>query len=426
MDKDIKLFEKSEIPKAVLVNVILQNDDEHAAEASLDELERLLDTAGGEVFARMTQNREVPDVRTYIGSGKVKELGEIISGNDIALVVFDSDLTPTQIKNLEDDLNNVRVIDRTMLILDIFALHAVTNEGKVQVELAQLRYTAPRLTGKGLQLSRQQSGSTQGASIAMRGPGETKLETDRRHLMRRILSLEKELKEIEKNRQIQRGHRNRTGIVKAAITGYTNAGKSTLLNYLTDAGILAEDKLFATLDPTTRKFKMPNGVEILLTDTVGFIRNLPHHLVKAFKSTLEEVTNSDIIIVMIDASDNENEAQLEVTRKLLNDLGAGDKPIMYVYNKCDLTDTQFMDTAQKVHVSARTGKGIDNLVSRLETLVMDGKTDEIFEIPNADGAVLNRLYKEAAVNDVEYGESFITVKATVDRKIKGLMKQYMR
>ena len=421
MNKDIKLFEKAEMPKAVLVNVILQNDDEHAAEASMDELERLLDTAGGEVFARMTQNREVPDVRTYIGSGKVKELGEIISGNDIDLVVFDSELTPTQIKNLEDDLNNVRVIDRTMLILDIFALHAVTNEGKVQVELAQLRYTAPRLTGKGLQLSRQQGGN-----IAMRGPGETKLETDRRHLMRRIVSLEKELTEIEKNRQIQRGQRNRSGIKKVAITGYTNAGKSTLLNHLTDAGILAEDKLFATLDPTTRKFKIPNGIEILLTDTVGFIRNLPHHLVKAFKSTLEEVTNSDIIIVMIDASDNENEAQLEVTRKLLNDLGAGDKPIMYVYNKCDLSDLQFMDTEQKVHVSAKTGKGIDNLVSRLEALVMDGKTDEIFDIPNSEGAILNRLYKEAAVIDVEYGEKFITVKATADRKIKGLMKQYMR
>lgn len=426
MNKDIKLFANDDMPKAVLVNIILQNDDERAAEASLDELERLLETAGGKVFARMTQNREAPDVRTYIGSGKVKELAEVISGNDIDLVIFDSELSPTQIKNLEDDLNKVRVIDRTMLILDIFALHAVTNEGKVQVELAQLRYTAPRLTGKGLQMSRQQSGSTQGASIAMRGPGETKLETDRRHLMRRITSLENELAEIEKNRQVQRSHRNRTGIVKVAITGYTNAGKSTLLNYLTDAGILAEDKLFATLDPTTRKYRLPNGVEILLTDTVGFIRNLPHHLVKAFKSTLEEVTNSDIIIVMIDASDSEHEAQLGVTRKLLNELGAGDKPIMYVYNKCDLTEEHFMDTEQKVHVSAKTGKGIDKLVSRMESLVMNGKTEEIFDIPNAEGALLNRLYKDAAVNDVEYGDDFITVKATVDRKIKGLMKQYMR
>jgi len=426
MNKDIKLFTNDNVPEAVLVNIVLQNDDENAAEASLDELERLLDTAGGKVFARLTQNREKPDVRTYIGSGKVKELGEIVSGNNIELVVFDSELTPSQIKNLENDLEDVRVIDRTMLILDIFALHAVTNEGKVQVELAQLRYTAPRLTGKGLSMSRQQSGSTQGASIAMRGPGETKLETDRRHLKSRILSLEKELSEIEKNRLVQRGQRNRSGIKKVAITGYTNAGKSTLLNNLTDAGILAEDKLFATLDPTTRKFKMPNGVEILLTDTVGFIRNLPHHLVKAFKSTLEEVTNSDIIIVMIDAADSENEAQLEVTQKLLSDLEANEKPIMYVYNKCDLTDINFVDTDEKVHVSAVTGKGIDKLVSMLESLVMDGKTDEIFDIPNKEGTLLNRLYKEAAVNDVEYGEDFITVKATVDRKIKGLMKQYMR
>lgn len=425
MNKEVNIFNDIEMPKAVLVNVVFQNDDERAAEASLNELERLLDTAGGQVFARMTQNRDVPDVRTYIGSGKVKELAEIISGNDISLVIFDSELSPTQIKNLEDDLDGVRVIDRTMLILDIFALHAVTNEGKVQVELAQLKYTAPRLTGKGLQMSRQQTGSTQGASIAMRGPGETKLETDRRHLQRRIISLERELAEIEKNRQIQHGHRNRTGIIKAAITGYTNAGKSTLLNHLTDAGILVEDKLFATLDPTTRKYRLPNGVEILLTDTVGFIRNLPHHLVKAFKSTLEEVTNSDIIIVMIDASDSEHESQLEVTRKLLNELGAGDKPVMYVYNKCDLIDEKLMDTENKVHVSVKTGNGIDNLVSRLESLVMDGKTDEIFMIPNSEGAIVNRLYKDAAVIDVEYSDEFIIVKATVDRKIRGLLKQYI-
>lgn len=425
MNKEANIFKDIEIPKAVLVNVVFQNDDERAAEASLDELERLLDTAGGQVFARMTQNRDVPDVRTYIGSGKVKELAEIIAGNDISLVVFDCELSPTQIKNLEDDLDGVRVIDRTMLILDIFALHAVTNEGKVQVELAQLKYTAPRLTGKGLQMSRQQTGSTQGANIAMRGPGETKLETDRRHLQRRVISLERELAEIEKNRQIQRGHRNRTGIIKAAITGYTNAGKSTLLNHLTDAGILAEDKLFATLDPTTRKFRLPNGVEILLTDTVGFIRNLPHHLVKAFKSTLEEVTNSDIIIVMIDASDSEHESQLEVTRKLLNELGAGDKPVMYVYNKCDLTDEKFMDTENKVYVSIKTGNGIDKLVSRLESLVMDGKTDEVFTIPNSEGSIVNRLYKDAAVIDIEYGDEFIIVKATVDRKIKGLLNQYI-
>lgn len=421
MDKDIKLFSENDSVKAVLVGLLLKDDDENEVEASLDELERLLDTAGGVAFARLTQSRGVPDVRTYIGSGKVKELMDIVKANDIDLVIFDSELSPTQIKNLEDDIGDVRVIDRTMLILDIFALHAVTNEGKVQVELAQLRYTAPRLTGKGLQLSRQQGGN-----IAMRGPGETKLETDRRHLQRRITALERELAEIEKNRHVQRSHRNRTGIVKVAITGYTNAGKSTLLNYLTGAGILAEDKLFATLDPTTRKFKLPNGIEILLTDTVGFIRNLPHHLVKAFKSTLEEVTNADIIIVMIDASDSEHETQLEVTRKLLTELGAGDKPIMYVYNKCDLTDMPLVDTERRTHVSAATGMGIEKLVSRLETLVMDGKTDETFDIPNSDGALLNRLYKDAAVKTVDYGDEFITVTATVDMKIKGLMKQYMR
>ncbi|MCL2519110.1 MAG: GTPase HflX [Oscillospiraceae bacterium] len=407
--------------QAVLVSVIERDDDEHEAEASLDELERLLNTAEGEVFARMTQNKEKPDARTYIGSGKVKELADIVKNNDIPLVIFDTELSPSQIKNLEDDIGGeVRVIDRTMLILDIFAKHAVTNEGKVQVELAQLRYTAPRLTGKGLQLSRQQGGR----EVATRGPGETKLETDRRHLQRRVHALEKELDEIEKNRVVQRSHRNNSGIKKIAIAGYTNAGKSTLLNYLTNAGILAEDKLFATLDPTTRRFTLSNGTDVLLTDTVGFIRNLPHHLVKAFKSTLEEVTFADIIIVMIDASDPERDAQLDVTKKLLNELGAGDKTIIYVYNKCDVTG-ELGTYGSTVYISAQNGEGVDKLVNILEQIVMDGKSDETFKIPNNEAGVLNRLYKEAVVTNVDYGDEYITVKATVDAKIKGAYKSWI-
>lgn len=426
MEKNIGLFEDSvKKPEAVLVSVILKDDDEYAAGKSLDELDRLLDTAGGQTFARITQNRETPDPKTYIGSGKIREIAEIVNNNKLELVIFDCNLTPTQIKNLENELDDTRVIDRTMLILDIFALHATTNEGKVQVELAQLKYTAPRLTGKGLQLSRQQGGGGSN-NIATRGPGETKLETDRRHLKRRIDTLEHELAEIEKNRHVQRSQRNRSGIKKIAIAGYTNAGKSTLLNYLTNAGVLSEDKLFATLDPTTRKFELPNGVEILLTDTVGFIRNLPHHLVKAFKSTLEEVSVADIILIIIDSSDSECDAQLEVTEKLLEELNAGDKPVIYVYNKCDLVGEVYSDKNDVVYTSMKTGYGTDKLVAKLEELVMEGQSDEVFFIPHEKASLVGKLFESSAVREVEYLTEHIVVTATVDGKTKGLMKNYIR
>ena len=268
-------------------------------EKSLDELERLLATAGGTVFARMTQSKEAPDPRTYIGSGKVTELADLCADNEIKLVVFDTELSPSQIRNLEDRLGNVTVIDRSMLILDIFALHAVTGEGKLQVELAQLKYTVPRLSGKGTELSRL------GGGIGTRGPGESKLESDRRHIKRRIAALEAELEVLEKNRKTMRASRDKSNMPGIAIVGYTNAGKSTLLNYFTNAGILVEDKLFATLDPTTRKLELPCGEDVLLTDTVGFISRLPHHLVKAFKSTLDEAVYADILMIVIDASDPE-------------------------------------------------------------------------------------------------------------------------
>ena len=298
---DDNLFEKRDSEKrlkAVLVGVVLQNDKRSEIEESLEELERLLDTAGGDCAAIMIQSRTVPDAATYIGSGKIGELKELCKNNSAELVVFDGELSPSQIKNLEAD-TDVRVIDRSMLILDIFALHAVTNEGKLQVELAQLKYTIPRLTGKGKELSRL------GGGIGTRGPGESKLETDRRHILRRIAALEEELREVEQNRSTQRRARERAAVFGVAIAGYTNAGKSTLLNKLTDAGILAENKLFATLDPTTRRYRLPSGTEILLTDTVGFIKKLPHHLVNAFRSTLEEAVYADIIMLLLDASDPE-------------------------------------------------------------------------------------------------------------------------
>ncbi len=410
--------------RAVLVAVNTDKMKDGECETSLAELERLLDTAGGNVFAKMVQSLDAPNRRTCIGSGKLIELSDLCKNNDIKLVIFDLELSPMQIRNIEDGIDcDVRVLDRSMLILDIFALHASSREGKLQVELAQLKYTAPRLTGKGTELSRL------GGGIGTRGPGESKLETDRRHLKRREEQLLSELADLDRGRATQRKARERSGIAKVSIVGYTNAGKSTFLNRLTDAGILAEDKLFATLDPTTRKFTLPCGVDILLTDTVGFIRNLPHHLIKAFKSTLDEAVFSDIILILIDASDPEAMNQLAVTEKLLSELGASGKPTLYVYNKCDRAELGFGHIAldpgkNSVAVSALTGEGLDELVRKLEIMVQEGKSEEVFIIPNSDAGVVNRLYASAEIIDIDYGSDNVTVRATVDAKTRGQYDRY--
>ena len=268
----------------------------------------------------------------------------------------------------------------------------------------------------------------------MRGPGETKLETDRRHLKRRVAALEAQLDELEKNRSVQRSARERSGIFTVSIAGYTNAGKSTLLNYLTDAGILAEDKLFATLDPTTRRFTLPCGEDILLTDTVGFIRNLPHHLINAFKSTLDEVRYSDAVIIVIDASDPENQTQLEVTRSLLDELEASDKPTLYVYNKCDISSDRVINVVwgdqplreNTVQISAKTGEGVDTLIAKLEGIVHGGKTEETYVIPNSDSGVIRQLYANAAVKEVEYGDESVRVLAVSDAKARGMFAKYLK
>ena len=319
--------EKREYSRAALVGIITGGETEESVNTSLDELTRLLETAGGEATIRLTQKLQSPNPATLIGEGKLGELYWLCRDNGVEIAVFDSELSPSQIRNIENVLGDVRVIDRTMLILDIFALHAKMGEGRLQVELAQLRYTAPRLTGHGVEMSRL------GGGIGTRGPGESKLESDRRHVRRRITALEAELEAMERTRMTMRASRDRSGVPKVAIVGYTNAGKSTLLNRLTDAGILAEDKLFATLDPTTRKFTLPGGTPILLTDTVGFIRKLPHQLVKAFRSTLEEAVYADILILLADASDPESAEQIAVTEQTLTELGAGGKPMLYVFNK---------------------------------------------------------------------------------------------
>ena len=418
------IFKKEESPRAVLVSAFLRGEDERENEASLGELEQLLKTAGGEVYGIMTQSRETPDVRTYIGEGKVEELKEICENNEIPLVVFDRELSPSQIRNLEKELENVRVIDRTMLILDIFALHAVSGEGKLQVELAQLKYTIPRLSGKGAELSRL------GGGIGTRGPGESKLESDKRHLKHRIAALEAQAEELRKNRSTMRRQRDRSGIFKLAIAGYTNAGKSTLLNLLTDAGILAENKLFATLDPTTRKFELPSGEEILLTDTVGFIRNLPTHLVKAFRSTLDEVAYCDALLLIVDASDPEYKNQIAVTQELLGDLEAGSKPVIYVFNKMDNACEEFRPCAPAdstyVTISAKTGDGIESLKEAMEAVVSEGKTKEVFTLPPSRGDLLNYLYANANVLDCDYTAEGTVVTAVVDKKTKGFINKALK
>ncbi len=411
--------------KAVLVGICTDDGDAEELEKSLAELERLLDTAGGVCFAKLIQNKDKPDPRTLIGSGKVRELASLCRGNDVELVVFDEELSPSQIRNLEDEIgDDIRVIDRSMLILDIFALHAVSREGKLQVELAQLKYTAPRLTGQGKDMSRL------GGGIGTRGPGESKLESDRRHMKHRIVALEEELRALDKNRRTMRAARDRSGIPKIAIVGYTNAGKSTLLNRLTDAGILAEDKLFATLDPTTRKFELPSGESVLLTDTVGFIRKLPHHLIKAFKSTLDEASYADVLMIVLDVSDPEYRAQLDVTEKLLDELGASGKPTLYVLNKCDLGAASMptigvpAEHSWTVAVSARTGQGIDRLTELLQEVLHEGKRRVVFHIPNHEAGAVNTLYQNATVEDVEYGADGITVTAVVDQKVHGMLKRF--
>lgn len=401
---------------------------EEEMSVSLDELESLADTAGADVVARVTQCRPSPDKRTYLGSGKVSELAQLCENEEVDLVVFDDELSPSQIRNVEDELGgDVTVIDRSMLILDIFAQHAVTGEGKLQVELAQLKYSAPRLTGHGTEMSRQ--GAVGGNPIGTRGPGETKLEIDRRRMKTRIAALEEQLREMERTRSTMRAARDRSGLLRASIVGYTNAGKSTLLNRLTDAGILAEDKLFATLDPTTRKYRLPSGMEILLTDTVGFIRKLPHHLIRAFRSTLDEAVYADMILIVIDASDPEYTSHLEVTEELLRSLGAENKPTIYIFNKCDLYRDvlpRVSSDKRSVYISATTGRGIDELIEAIESVARSFKKTSVFVFPPQESALLAKLYRAGEVKETEYlADGSVRVSAVIDEATLGQMKKYL-
>ncbi len=417
------IIQKEEITRAVLIAVSLGREDAEC-ENSLAELERLLDTAGGEVAATVIQNRPHPDKATYIGSGKCEEVAELVKADPtITLAVFDNELSPSQIAAVEE-IVGIRVIDRTMLILDIFALHAVTGEGKLQVEIACLRYTAPRLVGKGKMLSRQ------GGGIGSRGPGESKLESDRRHIRRRIEALEAELDELERTRGIKRSQRMRSGLATVAIIGYTNAGKSTLLNRLTDAGILAEDKLFATLDPTTRRLTLPGGTEVLLTDTVGFIDRLPTHLVRAFRSTLEELTYCDVILCLTDGSEEAGERTRKraVTEKLIGELGAEDKPILEVYNKTDLVSDadKGLFPGDVLEISAATGTGIETLLDKLEETVNGGKKILKLFFSHAQAGKAAEVYRFATVHNTEYTENGTVITALCDSRAQGMFSQFVQ
>ncbi len=403
----MQIFENSERPEqAMLISVDTGDFD---AEVSIDELEELAKTAGAEVVAKVIQKKERPEASIYVGKGKLSEIISFISNNDVDLLIFDCELTPSQQRNLET-LTQVRVIDRTTLILDIFASRARSSEGKLQVELAQLRYSLPRLGGMGVQLSRL------GGGIGTRGPGETKLESDKRHIRRRIQALEQELKEVEKRRTRYRQRREKDGVQTVAVVGYTNAGKSTLMNRLTNAGVLAENKLFATLDPTSRALTLPDGRTVMLVDTVGLVRRLPHHLVEAFKSTLEEASSATVILNVCDASDEHCAEHLEVTRKLLSELGCADKPIISVMNKCDIVgDVYTMPTFGKtVMISALEGKGLDELLERIVKELPPTRRKAQLLIPFSAGGVAAEIRRDSAVEEEEYTENGLMMVATVE------------
>lgn len=423
MVKEQTILQKEEKPRAVLAALTLGRSAEEC-ETSLEELRRLLETAGGEAAVTVLQNRPSPEKATFLGAGKCEEIAELVRADEtISLVVFDHELSPSQIAAV-GDVVGVRVIDRTMLILDIFALHAVTAEGKLQVEIACLRYTAPRLIGKGKALSRL------GGGIGTRGPGESKLESDRRHIRRRIEALTAELDALERTRTVKRAQRTRSGIPTVAIIGYTNAGKSTLLNRLTDAGILAEDKLFATLDPTTRRLTLPGGTEVLLTDTVGFIDRLPTHLVRAFRSTLEELTYCDFILRLTDASEppEERDRKRAVTDALIKELNAGDKPLLEVYNKLDLAENASAELypGNAAEISAATGEGVEKMLETLESLVNGGKKTLTLFFPHGESDKAAELYRLASVLSVEYTEEGTLFTARCDERAQGYFAKWIR
>ncbi len=397
-----------ETERVILVGVSTSDQDD--TWMSLDELKDLADTAGAVTVGRVVQNREQAHPATYIGKGKIEELKDLLWELEATGIICDDELSPVQMKNLQDELNT-KVMDRTLVILDIFAARASTSEGKIQVELAQLKYRQSRLTGFGTAMSRL------GGGIGTRGPGEKKLEMDRRLIKSRIAQLGRELKDVRRHREITRESRSRNHIPVAAIVGYTNAGKSTLLNELTGVNVLAEDKLFATLDPTTRQRKLPGGQEILLTDTVGFIRKLPHHLIEAFKSTLEEAKYADLILHVADASNPQMDEQMYIVYETLKSLQVTDKPVITVFNKQDKVEDDRIirdfHADYTVKISARTGMGIPELLETVEAVLREQKVfiEKLYSYQEAGKIQLIRKYGE--LQEEDYREDGIVVRAYI-------------
>lgn len=401
------------IERVILVAVA--TGDEDKCLRSLDELSDLAETAGAVTLFKVIQNRESFHPGTYIGKGKIEEIKELIALHDATGIICDDELSPSQLKNLEDELET-KVIDRTILILDIFAQRATTAEGKIQVELAQLKYQMTRLTGKGTALSRL------GGGIGTRGPGETKLETDRRRIRSRVGQLNSDLKDVIRHREVTRKSRDRNKLPVFAIVGYTNAGKSTLLNLLTCADVLSEDKLFATLDPTTRGYTLASGENILLTDTVGFINKLPHHLVDAFKSTLEEAKYSDYIIHVVDSSNPDYEEQMRVVYETLDELKITGKTIITLLNKSDIADNERIIDSRSSHVlriSARTGKGIDKLEETISSILKEDKIYIEHEFSFNEGGLVQMIRSLGNLISEEYTPTGIKVCAYVSKELYG-------
>ena len=412
--------------RALLVGLCCDSmaDFDNSDEATMAELEELLSTAGGETVLTAMQNRHTPDPRTFIGEGKVQEIKELIQANNIDLVIFDNELSPSQGRALEEELS-CRVIDRNGLILDIFADRANTAEGKLQVELAQYQYLLPRLTGMWTHLVRQ-TASGGSSPIGTRGPGETQLETDRRHIRRKIQKLEKEIDDLQRIRATQRNKREKSEVPLVCIVGYTNAGKSTMLNALTGAGVHANNRLFDTLDPTTRVLHTEQLGDILISDTVGFIRKLPHHLVDAFRSTLEELVYADVLVHVVDASDPQWRLQAEVVEELCRQLGAEKTPRLLVFNKVDLLrDDQLPRETGAIYTAASKGIGLENLVNHICTILGEDLRTVNFILPYAQAGVLDRLYREANVKKAEYVETGIEIEAVVDQKTYGRIRDLL-
>lgn len=401
--------------KVILVGL---DTGEYDAESSMEELEELADTAGCEVVATVIQSRPAPEAATCIGAGKLEEIREQVELLDAEMLIFDTELTGMQMRNISDAAD-CKVIDRTMLILDIFAGRARTAEGKVQVSLAQYQYRLSRLTGMGSALSRL------GGGIGTRGPGETKLETDRRHIRSRIDSLKQELKEMEKHRKFLGSRRKKDGVLTAAIVGYTNAGKSTLFNMLTQAGVLAEDKLFATLDVTARALELPDGRSVLLSDTVGLIRRLPHHLVEAFRSTLEETAQADLILHVMDASEPDVQERMKITQELLNDLGCAEIPQIHVLNKADLVEIPKQNDPETVWISAKHGDGLNDLLNAVaRSLPQTAKRMKLC-IPYSEGSFLQTLREEGKLFSEEYTADGTLVDIMVDVRRQKQAEQFV-